>query len=80
MSSPDNLGNFTGTGFYNPNPAYTWIITPGNTAGISFTAHILYTGLNPGYFVDLTGTVDGSGNVAGTAVSSTAQTFTFVIN
>lgn len=79
MNPPDiPTGNFTGTGFYNTNPAYTWDVT-GNTAA-SFTAHILYTGLGAGYFVDLTGTIDESGNVAGTAISSSAQTFTFVIN
>lgn len=79
MTTPDSFGNFTGSGYYNPNTAYTWDIS-GNTAGISFSAYIDYTGLNPSYFVNLTGTVDGSGNVSGTAVSSSAQTFTFVIN
>lgn len=79
MGSPDVFGDFTGTGFYNPNPLYTWDVT-GNTAGISFTADILYTGLGAGYTVNLIGTVDASGNVNGTAVSSSPQTFTFVIN
>ncbi len=38
---------FTGHGYYNTNPAYTWTVT--GTSKDTFT--IVYTGLNPGYTV-----------------------------
>lgn len=79
IDSFDASGNFDGAGFYNTNPAYTWDVT-GNAGGTNFDAHVLYTGSGAGYFVDLTGTRDASGNANGTATSSTSQTFTWVLN
>lgn len=80
ISSMDTTtGNFSGSGFYNPNNAYTWNIS-GNTVGNSFSAHIVYTGLGAGYTIDLTGTIDAGGVISGTAASSSSQSFTFVLN
>lgn len=78
-SMDTQTGNFSGNGFYNADSNYTWDVT-GNTSGISFSAHILYTGLNPGYASDLTGTVSPDGTVSGIATSNTSQTFTFLLN
>lgn len=80
ISSMDTeTGNFSGTGFYNPNSAYTWTIS-GHTEGNSFSAHIVYTGLNPGYAIDLIGTIDAGGTISGTGTSSASQSFTFLLN
>lgn len=71
-------GDFSGTGYYNPNNAYTWDVT-GTVSGSSVSPfHILYTGLNAGYYVDLTGTINGDGSMSGTATSSSSQTFDWV--
>ena len=61
-------GNFSGNGYYDANPAYTWIIT-GNVDGDTITYHIDYTGLNPSYYVDGTGTVDNATAMHGTAAA-----------
>lgn len=74
-----STGDFSGTGSYDPNPAYTWNVT-GNTTGSSIYFHILYTGLNPGYTVDGTGTIEEDGTSSGTAFSSSGQTFTWEVN
>jgi len=49
-------GAFSGTGYYNADPSYTWDIT-GNLVGEFVTYHILYTGSNAGYYVDGVGTI-----------------------
>lgn len=80
ISSMDLVtGNFSGTGYYNPNNLYTWNVN-GNTSGSSINFHILYTGLNPGYTVNAIGAISGSGDISGTAVSSSGQTFTWILN
>lgn len=79
ISSMDTAtGNFSGTGFYNPNNAYTWTIS-GHTEGNSFSAHIVYTGLGSGYTIDSIGTIDTGGTISGTATSA-SQLFTFLLN
>lgn len=72
-------GDFSGTGFYNPNNAYTWNVT-GNTQGASIEFDIVYTGLSPGYTVEADGTMNLDGTSFGTAVSSSAQTFTWTMD
>ncbi len=69
-------GDFSGNGFYNSNPGYTWTAA-GNVNGSDFTMNLVYTGINAGYTVDLVGTIAGDGSLSGTAVSSSGQTFTF---
>lgn len=61
---------YTGTGYYNTNTAYTWTVV-GNENGLQIT----YTGLNPGYTVDVVLTGDNQG----TWVSSTSQEGTFTM-
>jgi hypothetical protein len=70
-------GDFTGTGFYVPNPGYTWDAV-GNVTGSSVSFKITYTGINAGYWVQIDGSIatDGS-SMSGTAASS-YQTFTWV--
>jgi hypothetical protein len=70
-----NTGAFSGVGHYNPDVSYTWNLT-GTLTGSAFTAHIVYTGSNPGYALDLTGTIAGNGTLSGTATGP-GQTFTF---
>ncbi|MBI5127734.1 hypothetical protein HZA76_04745 [Candidatus Roizmanbacteria bacterium] len=69
-------GTFSGTGFYNTNPAYTWNVTGTiNDANVLFT--IVYTGLNPGYTVHATGTIASDGSMSGTATGP-GQNFTWM--
>jgi hypothetical protein len=68
-------GNFSGTGHYNPEPSYTWNVN-GNTTGSAITFHIVYTGSNPGYTIDATGTIAADGSLSGTATGP-GQSFTW---
>ena len=70
-----NTGNFSGVGFYNPDPSYSWNAT-GNVTGSTITIHIVYTGSNAGYTVDVTGTIASNGTLSG-AATGPGQTFTF---
>jgi hypothetical protein len=59
-------GAITGHGHYNPDLSYTWILT-GTVSGDDISFHIVYTGSNPGYYVDATGVIASSGSsMAGT--------------
>lgn len=59
-------GDFSGDGNYNPNPDYTWDVS-GNVSDSSLTFTIVYTGLNPGYTVNASGTIASDGTLSGTA-------------
>ena len=62
-------GDFSGTGYYNTNPAITWDIT-GNVDGITVTFTIDYNNINPNYYVDALGTIDSGGfSMSGTATA-----------
>ena len=67
-------GNFSGTGVYDANAAYTWNVT-GNVNGSGLTFVTVYTGANPGYGVNATGSIDSSGMLSGSATSTSGQTF-----
>lgn len=69
-------GDFSGTGYYIPDPSYTWDIT-GNTVNSSITYHLLYTGAVPGYTLDAVGVIDENGMMSGTGTDSWARTFTW---
>jgi len=71
-------GDFSGIGFYVPNLSYTEDIN-GNISGSNITFHVLYTGINSGYYVDGTGVIASDGSMSGTAVSSSAQNFTWSV-
>lgn len=58
-------GSFQGTGYYVPDPSYTWTVT-GTVTGSNVSFHILYTGTNAGYYVDAVGNIDATGNMNGT--------------
>jgi hypothetical protein len=72
----DETGALSGIGHYNPDASYTWDLT-GSLAGSNVAMHILYTGSNPGYYVDLAGVVAPDGTMSGAATSSSGQTFTW---
>lgn len=61
-------GDFSGNGYYNPNPDYTWDIT-GTVDGDDIDFYIDYTGLNPTYYVDATGIITSSTYMSGTATA-----------
>lgn len=61
-------GDFSGHGFYNPNPSYTWDII-GTVDGDNIDFYIDYTGLNPSYYIDATGTIDSSTQMSGDATA-----------
>jgi len=63
-----NSGDFSGTGFYIPNPAYTWDVT-GQVSNSTVDYEVVYNGLNPGYTVSALGTIAGNGTMSGIATS-----------
>ena len=72
--SDNNLldGAFSGNGYYQPNPSYTWDVS-GNLDGDNLTMHIDYTGQEAAYYADLVGTVGTNGVLSGTAVDASLQ-------
>ena len=71
-------GAFSGTGYYNVNPTYTWTVTgveSGNTLTLSFS--ILYTGTGAGYAVNAVGTIASCTSMSGTAVDSNSLSATW---
>ena len=68
-------GDFSGTGHYNSIPAYTWDVT-GSVSGSSIEFEVAYTGLNPGYTVNATGTINRDGSLSGDATGP-GQIFTW---
>lgn len=60
---------FSGTGFYNADPSYTWTVT-GSITDATVTFRIVYTGTAAGYTFDATG---AAATMSGTAVDSLAQ-------
>jgi len=76
-TSNTGTGDFTGTGFYIPNPAVSWDILSATTIGASVEFRVDYKNINPGYFVDLVGEVKQDGTMEGTAASNASQTFTW---
>lgn len=71
-----STGDFSGTGFYNPNHLYTEDIT-GNVTGSTIEFHVMYTGINAGYYVNAEGVITDDGYLEGSATSSAGQTFDF---
>jgi hypothetical protein len=67
-------GVFSGTGFLQSNPTFTWNVS-GTLTGTLVTMRIVYTGVNAGYFVTLTGTLAADGTMSGTAVDSSGNQF-----
>jgi hypothetical protein len=68
-------GAFTGTGYYNADPSYTWDST-GTLSGSNLTFTNVYTGSNPGYTVNATGVIASDGTLSGTATGP-GQEFTW---
>src|SRR5208283_4286367 len=69
---------FSGTGYYNVDPTYTWTVTgieSGNTLTLSFS--ILYTGTGAGYAVSAVGTIASCTSMSGTAVDSNSLSATW---
>lgn len=66
LSTINNLadGDFQGTGVWNGSPAYTWNID-GNIDGDSITFHLVYSGGNPGYTLNGTGSIASDGSING---------------
>lgn len=63
---------FSGTGYYNPDPSYTWTVQ-GMVSGSNITFDILYTGTFAGYTFDAVGTIAADGSMSGTATDSLLQ-------
>lgn len=76
-------GSFTGTGVYNADSSYTWDIS-GKITGDAITFALVYTGTNPGYTLNGTGTMGPDGTITGTldgnCESFAMQASTIVIN
>ena len=62
----NSTGDYSGTGYYIPDPSYTWNIT-GNTMGDSLSYTLVYTGTSAGFTLFGVGTIDEDGNLSGTA-------------
>ena len=72
-------GEFSGTGYYIPNPSYTWDIQ-GTSIVVdnTITLNLIYTGTNSGYTVEAVGTIDPDGEIiSGSWKSSTNQNGTW---
>ena len=70
---------FSGTGFYDADPSYTWTVT-GLISGTDISFQLVYTGTEAGYTFDTTGTIAADGTVTGTATDSLGRTpLTFTI-
>lgn len=69
-------GAFTGHGYYNPNPSYTWIVT-GTVDGNNINFYIDYTGLNPDYYVIADGTIASNGLSMGGDATAPGQVATW---
>jgi len=67
ISSQSGDGSFSGSGFYNPDPRYTWTITGIETNGSSVSFTLVYTGLAAGYTVVGTAVVNGDGSWSGSS-------------
>ena len=75
-SHDTGTGEFSGDGYYNPDPGYTWDLE-GTLVGNVIDALVTYTGIGAGYTVDLEGAVAADGTLSGLATSSSDQTFTW---
>jgi hypothetical protein len=79
LTTKSSTGNgaFSGTGYYVATPAVKWNVS-GTQINSNVTFQIVYTGQNPGYTLNATGTINADGTISGTA-SSTAgnQNFTW---
>ena len=72
-----SLGDFSGTGSYNPSLDYTWTVT-GNVQCNEITFHILYTGTNHGYYSDAVGLISSDGaSMSGTWTDSGSNSGTW---
>jgi len=69
--SPTNTV-FSGTGYYVPDPSYTWTVT-GSVNGSLISFDILYTGAAAGYVFHAVGTIAPDGSMSGTATDSAGQ-------
>ena len=70
--------SFSGTGYYNTDPSYTWTVSGTvNRNAVQFS--ILYTGTNPGYTVTGSGQIAADGSVSGTATDSNGLTLSFTM-
>jgi hypothetical protein len=67
---------FSGTGFYVPDPSYTWSVK-GSVHDSTIDFVIVYTGTGAGYSVTATGTIAADGSMSGTATASDLQTLTW---
>jgi hypothetical protein len=69
INSPADV-SFSGTGFYNADPSYTWTVTGSIVEGV-VSFHIVYTGTAAGYTFDATG---AAATMSGTGTDSLGQT------
>jgi hypothetical protein len=67
---------FSGTGFYNVDPSYTWTMTGSIISG-ALSFHIVYTGTNAGYAIDAVGS---AATMSGSATTSAAQSATWTLS
>jgi hypothetical protein len=63
---------FSGSGFYDPDPSYTWTVT-GMVSGSDISFTLVYTGTGAGYTFSATGTIAADGSASGTATDSALQ-------
>ena len=75
LTGDPDTGSFSGTGFYNPNPAVTEDVN-GTVVGSDVNYQSVYNNVNPGYTVDATGTIADDGSMSGTATGP-GQAFTW---
>lgn len=72
VTSMDQEGNFSGTGYYDGDHGYTWNVK-GQLSGDTVNFKMVYTGKNRGYTSTNSGKISSNGTMAGTGFSSTGQ-------
>jgi hypothetical protein len=63
---------FSGTGYYNLDPSYTWTVN-GLVSGSDISFTLVYTGTLAGYTFNAVGTIAANGSMSGSATDSLGQ-------
>jgi hypothetical protein len=66
---PGSSGEITGSGYYIPDPSYTWNVT-GTVTGSSVRLSTVHTGSNAGYTATFIGSISSDGSLSGTWTDS----------
>jgi hypothetical protein len=78
VSSMDQAGKFSGTGYYDKDRGITWTVN-GQTTGKTIDFKLVYSGKNKGYTATCTGAMLSDGSLSGTGFSNSGQKYTWSV-